>query len=93
MGWPALLIPHNLHGCGGKRAIIMMFPSSDYALVCLVDDKELFDARDIHRIRKNNEYVYKFVRQVAGDENKAYNMLVRTHVLSILVNQTYFFLL
>ena len=60
----------------------MKFPSSNFA-VCLADDQELFDARDVHRIRKNNDYVYKFVKQVAGDENKAYNMLVRIHVLYV----------
>ena len=42
----------------------------------VADSREQFDARDVHRIRTNTEYVYKFVRQVGGDENKAYNMLV-----------------
>ena len=42
----------------------------------VVDGKEGFDSRDIHRVQTDTEYVAKFVRQVGGDENKAYNMLV-----------------
>ena len=42
----------------------------------VADGKEEFDSRDIKRVQDSNEYVGKFVRQVSGDENKAYNMLV-----------------
>ena len=45
-----------------------------YGLVA--DDKGEFDSRDVHRVQTDTEYVAKFVRQVGGDENKAYNMLV-----------------
>ena len=52
----------------------------------VADDKEQFDARDIHRVRTNTDYVYKFVRQVGGDENKAYNMLVCVSCLCVYVH-------
>ena len=42
----------------------------------VADDKREFDTRDVHRVQTNTVYVAKFVRQVGGDENKAYNMLV-----------------
>ena len=42
----------------------------------VADGKGEFDTRDVHRVQTDTEYVAKFVRQVGGDENKAYNMLV-----------------
>lgn len=52
----------------------------------VADGKEEFDSRDIHRVRTNTNYVSKFVRQVEGDENKAYNMLVCHVYVSVYVH-------
>jgi len=59
------VVQTNVFLCG----LLVVFSS-------LSEGQEEYDPRDINRVRDDLNYVYKFAWQHAGDEMKAYKLLV-----------------